>query len=644
MDRKIKSEKDLKDSKYFCILPWLHAHILPDSTVLPCCVSDFSKPYGKTNEKPLKEIWNDGPFKQMRTQMLQDRPVKSCHNCYELEAGQMESMRQRMNRIFSHHAGLLEKTQDEGSFPDIKMRYLDIRFSNLCNFKCRGCSPFCSSQWFDDYQNLWGTNINSDKLVSLNSTSPANIKELDKNLETLEIAYFAGGEPLMMDEHYYCLEKLIELKKDIPLHYNSNLSVLKFKKYDLIELWKNFSKIDLNISLDDFGKRGEYFRHGLSWDKFQNNVEKIKNELPHARFQVTCTISLFNIHRIPEIHQKMMELQLIDENGFTLNPLQEPLYYRTQVLPTLDKANVTSKLANYKKQLPKLYPERDWHNFQNSIDGILNVMNKASLESELINFKNITQKLDTLRDESFKDTYPELAHLLETKMLIYVPLKNQENRIQPLMRKLESFIIPASQQIFFIDEASTDKSMHVLNLELPQLEIEYKLVRLTDNETRAQSFKIVSDYAIENDFDFVMTVEEGWEDCIDEFQDIVKKREYFNSDLFIGRRKSTRSNLGAFIEGFTNHLTSLFCGKRILETKGDGVNILRVNCLKDCSVPTQSPNFFYSLLLDFLRKNHKVDFTRTDNGLNHKTLISLNTARLAFVLKEILNYSLKKVF
>ena len=119
----IKSPSQIKNSQHFCILPWIHAHILPDSTVLPCCVSDFKQPYGKIKNKPLKTIWNDSSFKEMRQKMLSDQPVSSCHNCYELEAGQIESMRQRMNRDFIHHAPLLEQTSSDGEFSNIDMKY-----------------------------------------------------------------------------------------------------------------------------------------------------------------------------------------------------------------------------------------------------------------------------------------------------------------------------------------------------------------------------------------------------------------------------------------------------------------------------------------------------------------------------------------
>lgn len=639
---KIKNETDIQESKFFCILPWIHSHILPDSTVLPCCVSDFSLPYGKLEDKTMKEVWNEAPFKDMRQKMLDDKPVRSCHNCYELEAGKMGSMRQRMNSLFSHHADLLGKTEPDGAFQDIEMKYLDIRFSNLCNFKCRGCSPFCSSQWFDDYKELWGQNINDQKLVNLHDKAPMQKAELDEYLETLEIAYFAGGEPLMMDEHYYCLEKLIELGKDIPIHYNSNLSVLKFKKYDLLELWKKFSKIDLNISLDDIEARGEYFRHGLNWEKFQKNLLLVKKEIPYARFQITCTITLFNIHRIPEIHQKFMELDLIDEYGFTLNPLQDPLYYRTQALPKADKAKVTKKLEDYGHSLEKLYPGKKWNDFKNGINGILNVMNKSDMTKELPRFKEVTAKLDKIRGESFTRTFPELAHIFHSSFMIFVPIKNQEVRIQPLIWALEKKLMSRAETIIFVDENSQDQSMHVLNLELPKLPIEHKLIRLNNEMGRGYSFKIAADYATERNIDFLLTLEEGWEDCFEEIEELISCQNYTNFDLMVGSRHSDRKNLGHFFDKFSNLLTSFVTRSNVQETKGDSIHLVRLDSIRNLEIPRNN-NYFYSVLLKVLGKKKKVFYTKENQVIKHRSVVRLNSARMLDVLSKLTGHILKKL-
>ncbi|MAX66987.1 MAG: hypothetical protein CME66_08640 [Halobacteriovoraceae bacterium] len=409
---KIQGPEDIKSSQYFCIVPWLHIHALPDSNVIPCCVSSYEDSYGNLKSHSLKEIWNNKRFKTMRRLKVMDRPVHGCHKCYEIEKSGIESMRKRLNRDFAHHYPILSQTQIDGHVKDLKMRYLDIRFSNICNFKCRGCSPALSTKWYEDFQKLWDEKSNTPKLMNTAKDSPTLWNELEQMLPYIETAYFAGGEPLLMDEHYHCLEKLITLKKtDINLQYNTNLSVLKFKKYDLLQIWRHFKSVDLNVSLDDIETRGEYFRAGLDWEKFLHNFKQVRDEFPHFNFQVNCTINIFNIHRIPEIHTTLLKHKLIDPEGFNFNTLLDPPHYRTQVLPSRLKKERTIKLKAYMRSVDDNYPGQNWEKFKTELSNQIHFMNSADLSKKLSTFRQVTKKLDQIRNQNFCKTYPELQEL-----------------------------------------------------------------------------------------------------------------------------------------------------------------------------------------------------------------------------------------
>jgi len=411
----INNETDIIHSKHFCILPWIHTHLLPSGDVLPCCVSDFNDPYANVNKTTLQKAWNSSKYKIMRKLMLLDRPVYSCNKCYELEESGIETMRKRMNQSFKHHAPILSKTKQDGSYDQLKMKYLDIRFSNICNFKCRGCSPALSTKWYEDHQKLWNFTSSHPKLINVVASNPNLWMEIEEQLDELEVAYFAGGEPLIMDEHYQCLEYFIKNNKtDIALQYNTNLSVLQFKKYNLVEMWKHFKKVNLSISLDDIQARGEYFRSGFNWETFLLNIEKIKNELPHISLQINCTISIFNIHRIPEIHSFLYGKKYINEFGFIFNTLQDPSEYRSQVLTPKLKTLTKLKLESYAKSLNESYPNTDWGFFKNSLNHQIQFMMQTNMDFRLNDFKKQTNRLDEIRSENFKNTYPELVSLLQS--------------------------------------------------------------------------------------------------------------------------------------------------------------------------------------------------------------------------------------
>ncbi|MBD64162.1 MAG: hypothetical protein CME62_03085 [Halobacteriovoraceae bacterium] len=401
-------------SKYFCVLPWIHIHGLPDGRVLPCCVSEFDDSYGDLNQNSLKEVWNNKKYNSMRLNMLQDKPVSSCYKCYELEESHIHSMRQRMNEEFKQTLPeIIPNTEADGSLKKQVMKYLDFRFSNICNFKCRGCSPALSTTWYDDHQKLWDFKSPHDKLINITSHKPEVWSEIKDQLPHLEKAYFAGGEPLLMEEHYQCLEYLIENNHvDVALSYNTNLSVLRFKKYDLIAMWKKFKRVDIMLSLDDIESRGEYFRSGLKWETLLKNMKAIKEELPHVYTHINCTVSLFNIHRLPQIHQTVLKLGFINENGFILNTLQDPVEYRTQVLSQKHKALVALELTQYCQSLKNKFPDQDWSNFTHSVNAQIEFMLAEDLSHKAHDFKKVTLKLDQIREESFSETYPELRYLV----------------------------------------------------------------------------------------------------------------------------------------------------------------------------------------------------------------------------------------
>lgn len=409
---KIQTPEDITNSKHFCILPWIHMYILPDNTGLPCCVTDHADSYADLKKNTLKDGINSEKMRAMRKLMLEDRPVYSCDYCMTLEKSGGFSMRKEMNQWFSHHATELKSTQSNGAIPDHKMRYLDVRFSNRCNFKCRGCSPTLSTQWYEDYEKLWGVKSEQPKLVNSISDNPKLWQDLVGQIEHLERAYFAGGEPLLMEEHYQFLELLIAReRKDIILSYNSNLSVLKFKQYDLLALWRQFKVVHLMVSLDDIQQRGEYFRSGLVWTKFIKNLSLIKKELPHVRVTINCTVSLFNISRIPEIHSFLYGNGYIDSNGFLFNSLVTPEVYRTQTLPQKLKLLFRAKLISYLVDLKQKYPTVDWMQFDNDLKHEIKYMLEQDLSHLQQEFRDRTLKLDRIRGEDFVTTFPELKNL-----------------------------------------------------------------------------------------------------------------------------------------------------------------------------------------------------------------------------------------
>ena len=127
------------DNKHFCILPWIHMHIWPNGVTYPCCLATNDFVLGNTNESSFEELWNSKRMRMLRKNILADRPTTGCSRCYEHEEQGSRSMRQNMNKDYEHFNERTKLTNDDGSVDNVFMAYMDIRFSNICNFKCRTC-------------------------------------------------------------------------------------------------------------------------------------------------------------------------------------------------------------------------------------------------------------------------------------------------------------------------------------------------------------------------------------------------------------------------------------------------------------------------------------------------------------------------
>ena len=146
----------LTESKTFCMLPWIHFSTSPSGDALPCCIAKplthehfgFHLPLGNTTKSSMMEIVNSTRAKQLRLDMLTGIRNPMCRTCHEQDDLNLVSFRHDSNNKYAKHFdNAIATTNQDGSLSEFKMRYFDIRFSNICNFKCRTCGPDWSSQW-----------------------------------------------------------------------------------------------------------------------------------------------------------------------------------------------------------------------------------------------------------------------------------------------------------------------------------------------------------------------------------------------------------------------------------------------------------------------------------------------------------------
>ena len=411
--------KLLKESKHFCVLPWVHFHSWPNGNVMPCCVADSEKPvsYIKSDESII-EMMNSEGFKELRRNMLEDKPSEICTRCYDLEALGTWTMRQSHNtRRGQEYVPLIDATGIDGDIKTFKMKYMDIRFSNLCNMKCRSCGPGCSSQWAEEYvkkpegaeklQKFFGM-----KSIVVNSNEDqVFMTKLKPYLKDVTEVYFAGGEVIITPEHYECLEYWIEndLTEQVELTYTTNFSALKYKNKDLIKLWKKFPKVKIWASLDADGERAEIIRKGTDWSKILKNIRKLKEDAPHVEFQITPTISIWNVFSFPDFFDKLVDEGLLDlVNPPRFNLLSWPWYANIMILPKEIKDKLRER---YKESMVRYHENKDLFN---AFSMVRYTLKKGETnKGGLLEFIKYNDEVDQDRKENLLEAIPELKEVYE---------------------------------------------------------------------------------------------------------------------------------------------------------------------------------------------------------------------------------------
>lgn len=406
---------DIPMNEVFCILPFVHMHVTQYGSVTPCCVAPwgFDTAFGDINKESAETIWNGKEIRDFRLKMLNAQPDSRCTRCYTLEKGGTLSLRMSMNNLYAHHAERLKAVQPDGSLPHYKPVYLDIRFSNKCNFKCRICGPHSSSAWYEEGIKL---GMPTEPTAVTRSIHDLNsfLAEIQPWLSEFEEIYFAGGEPLFLDEHYALLDALLAAgKKDVLLRYSTNFSSLEYEKGKAIDYWKSFEKVIINASLDDMGERGELHRKGQNWRRTEQNIRRLKSEAPHVYFMVSPTISIWNIWNICNFHRYLVEQQFIEADDFIPNILEQPEYFSIKVLPADLKpalAKTLNEHAMWVRSQEGNEKTKEWvaMEFEN-IAGALQSEDRSAMLPETLDY---IRKVDAMRGENSFEVIPELKALL----------------------------------------------------------------------------------------------------------------------------------------------------------------------------------------------------------------------------------------
>ena len=398
----------LIDSETFCMLPWMHLHAFPDGRAYPCCFALDKLHVGNVNKQSMEEVFNGDKMKQMRLNMLANKKSRECVKCYDQEDSGFFSLRLSSNKHFGHNISMTENTKPDGT-ADFIIKYWDIRFSNLCNMACRSCGTWFSSNWYEDHKKLTGAPPNHAKIMKAGRSGNDIWDQLLKQFDHVEQFYFAGGEPIIMEEHLRILKELDKRKMyHVRLIYNSNFSKSHFKGTDIFELWNKFDSVSIGASLDAEGPRAELMRKGTVWEETVANRKRMLEVCPQVDFYISATVGLSNCLHVVDFHRNWVEKGFIKPQDFNFNLLQYPMWQRMDLLPQNEKERVTAK---YKEHIEWLKSQDRLTRATKGFESALDWMNKKDMSHHLPTFVGETRKYDKIRDENFTDVFPEWKEL-----------------------------------------------------------------------------------------------------------------------------------------------------------------------------------------------------------------------------------------
>jgi MoaA/NifB/PqqE/SkfB family radical SAM enzyme len=396
----------LFESKSFCMAPWTSLMLDQTSDVKLCCES--TEKIGDCSQNSLEQIWNSSSIKQLRKDMLAGKKIQSCNLCYTLEELGRDSTRKSLNRKFLNQADKIDLTQPDGSLIDYSLNYLDARFNNLCNLSCRSCGLGSSSSWYKPALAI-GRIDKSTKALKIAGKHDRDIfNQLMEQIDNLEKIYFAGGEPLMMEDFYQIVDELDRRgRHDVELVYNINMTKSSLLGRSIFDLWKNFKKISIGASLDGEYQRGEYLRCGQHWNDVVEFRKEMLAQRPDIDFYISATTSIINALHIPDFHKSWVEQGLIKPEDFNINILFWPDYLRADSAPKYLKDSIKEK---YHKHLEWLRPKDPVGRATYGFESMINLI-EGGKDFDPIDFWNNITPLDQYYGVNLLEVFPELSDL-----------------------------------------------------------------------------------------------------------------------------------------------------------------------------------------------------------------------------------------
>ena len=346
-----------------CLAPWTHTYLSPQTERRMCCASrepaqnfqqyiDTKSGTGRYIPLTLEQHWNSEHMKSVRRRMMAGETLPECEVCND-KLLNTSVYRDYFTHLFQHKLDeILSSTTPDGS-TSLQPCSWDYRFNNLCNFKCRMCGDMLSSSWeteqkthnmvnWADPKNNWMREDVRDQISQFQDNQIEAEFAAAVESHRVEEVYWVGGEPLMYEQHWRYMKRIVELGDGPKLYarYNTNLSRVTYRGVDLYrDILSNIRDWQICASLDGTNRIGEYIRTGLDFEQFCRNFEaglEIATHPRQMRFDFTLTLpGMFEVDAMERLSQTY-GVQLLAKVIFGFSPdiVMSPLALPRHILDT----------------------------------------------------------------------------------------------------------------------------------------------------------------------------------------------------------------------------------------------------------------------------------------------------------------------
>ena len=380
-----------------CMAPWVHTYLSPQTERRMCCASrepaqnfeqyiDTAAGTGQYIPITLDEHWNSPHMMSVRSRMMSGETLPECEVCND-KLLNTDVYRTYFWQLFKHKYPDIWETTDTAGRTTMQPVSWDYRFSNLCNFKCRMCGDMLSSAWETEQRQHNMTDWSNPKNAWMQPEVRKNISAFqDSQIEAefaaaveqhrVEEVYWVGGEPLMYEQHWRYMKRIVELGDGLKVYarYNTNLSRVDYRGVNLYrDILSGLRDWQICASLDGTGAIGEYIRTGLEYNQWLDNfgaAVEIQRHRRQVRIDFTLTLpGMFEVTRIRQLAQTygvdvLAKVIFSFTPDIVLSPLALPRHllepWIDELVPQVDGAlrDILVKLktrATFEEQWPDFY-------------------------------------------------------------------------------------------------------------------------------------------------------------------------------------------------------------------------------------------------------------------------------------------------